>query len=697
MEESIANVGMLKSLADSLIDVVTFYMATWAPYHTAFRAAAAGILIPAGMVWTAINTLKIPEGKGVTAFGSLLLLSALVLLLSPTDKLGKLFPGAGTAPGIQYAEGAYWSFTIPKEVYGVFNSALKSVEKYNSGKDAALRIAYDMNTSKVASKWDNTPLQTLYTDYVSKCTVATMANANTEDNIRALGHVGLHSGSGIGYTSADRDAIVGALSKYKEVEENFYGENVGTFTSLLGYTPMGILYKKGSALSEAASTALKSNEIEGLESEGKNILSKIPEDSNPFNNIATTAPSGYRVPTADYWRKKWALPTQGGADYFDGSSVDEGKFKNPEIVSSGTDERVQNPGFYPENCVEAYEMADLAVAEYRKALADLPEFKGAPADYTAVATNAEMAEIQKYNRLRANAMTSNREEVRLNSAAIRSPTNAEQKANDIALELYAKTQSMGAKISEWFLQVKMPFFISTLSMMCAGLLTAFPLVIIISVFMGHKILVSFAKMIVFCFLVILINQTFLSIGATLIAITKQMDLVYAIGNIARDNQGLEMSAATAEVAIFSAIFGIELIIGKMLIWDDVKGLSGFNPGAAGNAAFATGSAALKIAGSLAAAPLALKARAASAAASASSNKLNKMLIQRIASNGANVSSAVRGMANRQERQSQGGPQGGGPGQKNQNNNPQGPTSGPRANLSSAPKDSSGPSLVPPKT
>ncbi|WP_213664224.1 hypothetical protein [Stutzerimonas stutzeri] len=697
MEESIANVGMLKSLADSFIDVVTFYMATWAPYHTAMRSAAAAILIPAGLVWTAINILKIPENKGVSAVGSTILLSALVLLLSPTDKIGKLFPGSTPASaGVQYAEGAYWSFTIPKEIYKVFNSALRSVDVNDSGKNSALRIAYDMNTSKVASKWNDTPLQALYTDYVSKCTAATMANANTDDSIRALGHVGLHSGSGIGYTQADRDAIASALAKYSDVEKNFYGEDVGTLTSLMGYTPFGILYKKGASLSEAVSSALKSNEIESLESEGKEILSKIPEDSNPYNNVAMTAPSGFRVPTADFWRKKWGLNSS-GTDYFDGSTFDSGKFQNPEVVSSGNDERAQNAGFYPENCVEAYEMANLAVAEYRKALGDLPEFKGAPADYTAVATNSELAEIQKYNRLRASAMTSDRDAVRLNSAALNTSTNAEKKANDIAAELYAKTQSIGAKISEWLLQVKMPFFISTLSMMCAGLITAFPLLIIVSVFMGHKILISFAKLIVFCFLVIFINQVFLSLGANLIAVTKQMELVYAIGNIARDNQGLEMSAATAEVTIFTSLMAIEMIIAKMLIWDDVKSLSGFNPGAAGNAAFATGSAALKMVGGLAAAPLAMKARAASAAASSSSNKLNKMLIQRIASGSVNVNGAVRGMANRQERQKQGTNNSSATGQASQQSGPSAPSTGPRASMSTPPKNDNGPSLVPPKS
>jgi hypothetical protein len=697
MEESIANVGMLKSLADSFIDVVTFYMAAWAPYHTAMRSAAAAILIPAGLVWTAINILKIPENKGVSAVGSIILLSALVLLLSPTDKIGKLFPGSTPASaGVQYAEGAYWSFTIPKEIYKVFNSALRSVDVNNSGKNAALRIAYDMNTSKVANKWDDTPLQALYTDYVSKCTAATIANANTEDDIKALGHVGLHSGSGIGYTEADRNAIASALKTYSDVEKNFYGEDVGIITTLIGYSPAGMIYKKGVSLSEAASSALKSNEIKSLESEGKEILAKIPEDSNPYNNVAMTAPSGFRVPTADYWRKKWGLESS-GPDYFDGSKLEDGKFQNPEIVSTGGDERAQNPGFYPENCVEAYEMANLAVAEYRKALGDLPEFKGAPADYTAVATNSELAEIQKFNRLRASAMTSDRDAVRLNSAALNSTTNAEKKANDIAAGLYAKTQSIGAKISEWLLQVKMPFFISTLSMMCAGLITAFPLLIIVSVFMGHKILISFAKLVVFCFLVVFINQVFLSLGANLIAVTKQMDLVYAIGNIARDNQGLEMSAATAEVTIFTSLMAIEIIIAKMLIWDDVKSLSGFNPGAAGNAAFATGSAALKMIGGLAVAPLAMKARAASAAASSTSNKLNKMLIQRIASGSVNVNGAVRGMASRQDRQQQGGSQSPTAGQAAKQPGPSGPSTGPRANNSTPPKNDNGPSLVPPKS
>lgn len=670
MASPIAHVDGLKSLADSFLDTVSFYLATFLPYHTAFKTAAAGILIPLGILWIGIQVFKMPANKGASALGGFLILAFCAFLLGTKTNPSSMFNGNPPPANTTVAEGSYWSFVIPAELYKLFKSALLSVENSSSGKNAAMELAYNMNTKKVASKWDGSGLQDAYIQYVTECTGATMSDATTDDKRSSLGHVGLHSGSGIGYTAADRESLAAGIEQFTATSDGLTSGDTSflvraVINANIPGTPISV--KNAIALPDAVRAAWKADDIDDGIEDGKAILKAIPENGNPFKDVATKFPSGFKIETQDAWKRRLKIPgaSNTGHEYFDGSAQDGGKFKNPAVISAGTSPNTVNPGFYPENCLEAFEMVNLGVAAYRQAILSAPEYKNASKSYAAAGPITELAELMTSHRLRAEAKLSGNEYTKANSAALSESEDIAGRANNAAVSIYGLTQSAGAKISEWLLQVKMPFFISTISMMCAGLITAFPIFVIISIFLGHGILISYIKLVAFCFLVILLNEIFLSMGATLIAISKQMDLVYRIGNIARNNSGLELASATAEVVIFTSLMVIEAIIAKMLIWDDVKGMTGFNPGEGGAAATRLGVQAMKIAGSIAALPLGAKMKMASmtaktsaTAAHTSTTMLNQKLMQVMAQNGGNVGSGIRTLAKAQSRSSEKGNSGG---------------------------------------
>lgn len=644
MEESFANLGMLKSLADGFLATVMFYMSAWAPYHTAFRAAAAAIIIPAGLVWVAVQTVKLPQDKTASAVGAFVLLGFLVLLLSPRKDIGNMFNGAQLPSKVAISEGAYWSFTIPANVYSLFLSALNSVDGDASGRNAALSIAYDSNTKNVASKWDGSPLQVAYTDYVTKCTAATMNSTGSADDIRALGHVGLHSGSGIGYTEEDAAGLLAGVKSYWSGFKGFTSDDDSPITKILGWTPQGLAARHGAGLVEAANKIAGASTLASQTEKGKEQLAKIEEPDNPFNNVTKQTPNGYAIPTAKYWLNKWGTQSSvEGPEFINAETYNGGAYRNPDIVE-GSAASGQNTNLYPENCLEAYEIANLGVAEYRKALLQTSQFAGKMADYTSHAVVSELGELQNANRRRAEAKLTESDIVGYNSAAIKKDRGLEQRVSDAGQAAYLASQNVGAAIAEWLLQVKMPFFISSLAMVCAALITAFPLFVILSLFLGPGILLSYIKLIVFTFLVVLLNQVFMSMGANLVAMTNLMESVYKIGNIARDNQGLEFSAATAKVVIFTSLMAIEVVIAKMLIWDDVKGLN-LSPGESGSAAFATGMSVIKGAAAIATAGVGLKAKMATKAASSTLNTTLKTLNTTLQSQGGGNGGGLGGSVN----------------------------------------------------
>jgi hypothetical protein len=110
-----------------------------------------------------------------------------------------------------------------------------------------------------------------------------------------------------------------------------------------------------------------------------------------------------------------------------------------------------------------------------------------------------------------------------------------------------------------------------------------------AVFISPRILISFVKLMTFGFLVPFTNDVCLSMAALLLAVNNELLIGYNAGNFTK-NDTLLISAGTAQYIIFVAICAIELIFAKMLIWDDVKSISSFNPGQGAVGLAATGTA-----------------------------------------------------------------------------------------------------------
>ncbi|MDF5940506.1 hypothetical protein P4198_01250 [Pseudomonas aeruginosa] len=85
----------------------------------------------------------------------------------------------------------------------------------------------------------------------------------------------------------------------------------------------------------------------------------------------------------------------------------------------------------------------------------------------------------------------------------------------------------------------------------------------------------------------------------MLAVNAETMQGYNMGNYAQ-NSTLLISAGTGQYIIFVALTVIEIIFAKLLLWDDVKSLGGFNPAGATTGLAATGmavvGAAIRLAG-----------------------------------------------------------------------------------------------------
>ncbi|SED38564.1 hypothetical protein SAMN05216178_7033 [Pseudomonas saponiphila] len=583
MDDPIANLGLIKALASHFLELTAFYIAQWLPYHTALTNAAAKFVFPAGLVWFAFNAAKLPTDKGRTFLGGAALLAFIAVLLSASSRATAVLPGVTLPANVKMANGSVWSYGIGASVYKLFKSAIDSAAGSDQeSRQVGLLVAYEMNTAKVGSMWADTPLEELYITYVNNCTRAVMNTATTDSDVKLMGHVGLLGGSGIGWKQSDLELLEAFQAGRSQASDEFYGkgstvgDNFVADKILFGWVGRNVI-----AAGSGVGAAWEAWNVSDTVSEAKAKLKAIPPELDPFDDVSRKYPQGFMVPTEQFWRAKFNA-TATGDKYFNGATHDGGKYLQPELAqapSSGNASK--NHAFYPNTCEEAFEITNLAVAEYRKGWAANPELANRPAEYAETRALEDLALQNDAMLKRAEALRTNDEAQALNSQSQQSVQTGYQETIDETMDAII---TMGEKIFEFLLQYKMPFFLSSMSMLLAGLITTLPIFITMSVFLGTKILISYVKLVAFAFTVVLINDAFLSMGADLIANTNRMQLVYTIGNI-RDNGALEIASATVKVVVLISITVIEVIIAKMLIWDDVKGMSGFSPSGGAGASF----------------------------------------------------------------------------------------------------------------
>lgn len=176
--------------------------------------------------------------------------------------------------------------------------------------------------------------------------------------------------------------------------------------------------------------------------------------------------------------------------------------------------------------------------------------------------------------------------------------------SDAADSIMTKIQDVGKAFKEWMLTFKVPAMINGCAMLAGMMVVLFPVICVFAVFVNPSILISFVKILCFSFVIPFVNNLCLTMAATLLAMNGELMTGLTSGNI-YENYPLLISAGTAQYIIFMALTAVEIVIAKMLIWDDVKGLSGFNPAGAATGMAATGGAVIGAAVKLAGAAVSL--------------------------------------------------------------------------------------------
>lgn len=176
--------------------------------------------------------------------------------------------------------------------------------------------------------------------------------------------------------------------------------------------------------------------------------------------------------------------------------------------------------------------------------------------------------------------------------------------SDAADSIMTKIQDVGKAFKEWMLTFKVPAMINGCAMLAGMMVVLFPVICVFAVFVNPSILISFVKILSFAFMIPFVNNLCLTMAATLLAMNGELMTGLTSGNI-YENYPLLISAGSAQYIIFMALTAVEIVIAKMLIWDDVKGLSGFNPAGAASGMAATGGAVIGAAVKLGSAALSL--------------------------------------------------------------------------------------------
>lgn len=595
MADAIPNFSVIKLIANGFPDSVQYYLSVWAPYHQALANTAGAVIFPASLVWLMFLTAKFSTEKAKALVGGIFMVAVLGILISPTDRGAEMFGAGGAGKSIAVANGSYWSYKIPGAIYGLFKSALMTVDNKKSvAQNVSMKLAYELQTDSAARKMEAGPLRDIYLAYATSCNKATSTSAVTSNPqlVADLQMVGLHGGSGIGYRPSDY-SVPGAILRD-------LSQSASTLTSWaawkrLGSAPMTTLDAAGRAIvapyDEAKGAA---DYAEGI-ARGRAALASIPASENPFRTVTTDYIDGFKIPTQSYWLTREGLPAiDGESDFIDARTFKNGVYKSPEIAESdvpGAHGAAITGAAYPDSCAEAFELADAALREYRLAREKILQKSGSTAvdkSFNSVQAVTDLGSLSNKLREEADSISSNGKlkpgytAGTFNRAS--GPSFADRALDGIA----GLATDIGAWKDSIFLKYKVPFVVGGCAMLVAALIIAFPLFAVMSLFMGPGLLVTYIKLVCFGFLVVFFNDLFLSMGGDLIGITRTLAVGAGVGHQAQGSTAVDIAAVSTEVLIYSSITVVEIMLAKILIWDDVQSVSGFSPSGSFGTAMAAG-------------------------------------------------------------------------------------------------------------
>jgi hypothetical protein len=610
VETGIANYDFLKFVDGNFIDLVSHYVNIWQAYHQVFTKVAMDLVMFGGILWVAVLALKAPADKLKTAAGALVIVLLTGMLLQPGNY--KVGPN-GSQVGL--AAGAGYTLLIVGNIYTLFKSALDSVNK--EGANAlAFNNAYSVTNQGTVERYKDSTLFPMMNDYVTKCQGAVEQYMGSTEQTRKAGWaVGLFGSSSIGQSEADftssKEMVEALKDKNKDIT-NYMQNNVIMFDE---------------SMTETNSV----NKIRAEIADGVKLLNNIPDLLNPFftGDVPT---GGYKLPSKAYWITAIGKEPGTGPEF---ESAVDGPFGNAYMNSccSGGNQGVLGVDdadrFYPKNCAQMFLLVSKGVENFNAAAAAT----GNGGQKTATMRDGVSAQNLMMRQIKAHI--AQQKLIKSGAQNIKPYANQllkGQEQPDLFTEVADSTmtfmQDIGMGFREWMLKFKIPTMINGCAMLAGMIIVMFPIICVFAVFLSPNTLITFVKLLVLAFTLPFINDMCLTMASSLLAMNGELLNGFNAGNYT-ENWALLISAASAQYVIFIALTAVEIIIAKMLIWDDVKGLAGFNPAGAATGMAATGmaisGAALKV-GSLAFGGGKLLAKGGAALASGAAGNAGKNAI-----------------------------------------------------------------------
>ncbi len=644
----------LKTMVGNFPQLIEYFFRILYPYGAAFRQAGFGLIFSLGLAWTAINLFKAPFDRMKSAAVGLGMVMLAGFLNSPTTST----KGLGDASGAELSIGGYYSYVIASTVTGVFSSVVEAAwhstvfEAGGGGPGMAynsLAIAWGSQADKFASQFINAEGKEAYVDYQMKCGTDALLQAKTGQDKALLAKVGIGAN-----TLGMRGEEAGELAQYHnkiKAGETTWLDNI-SMPSMNHTRRYDVEVAKHDTEREKAVNFLKEGLIEAN------------------NRIDGT--KGYRIPTREFYQEIVSGEEGGRSNSYTSISESPAEFREmlPVGLTSATPGSEEDFAFYPKNCYELYLVADRTMANFRSAVRNNPE-------------HLKLNYANAYNSMTASGMV--RKAVMDEAVAKARELGYEgdfsismsESASDVGMDFF---KSISNKFNKWMLEFKIPALAAAMALLVVVLLVSFPIFAIFSILVGPKILFTYFKLMLLPFLVIFLNDLFLTMSTNLIAYGKvSKELV----NTFFPN-GADVASAVADQNIQAIIFGVltfaELAIVKFLLWDDFRAVTSFNPGEATTNAAASGA---KVASAAAAVPLGAAGGAARMAA-ASANR--GRAVQQTALL-ASISKSVSNMGSMTRTRKQVSPRSSGSGLSRP-----APTNAPRG-----PSGSQSPPLVPPKS
>lgn len=568
LETEIPNYGLLQFVNSNFADLVAHYINMWQAYNQTLTAAAMNLCLYGGLAWVGVLTLKAPVDRLKTAASAFGIVMLVAMLLQPgTYKIG---PSGGP---VGLSAGAGWSLKLVGNVYQLMKSALDNVNN-ESAMELAFANAYHVTDESTMAKFNTSPAKQLYQDYISKCQAALTASAGSTPDTRMAGrYVGLFGSSGvnqvetIGLTQKSYDALKNKVaSSSLKAQPIIFGDdnpNLGAIAS-------------------------ESFVAEGVD-KGRALLAAIPEDENLFSD--QNSQGGYLMPSKEFYvRQINPKKATEGVHEFEkiSDSKDNNLYLNPDYVEGSTIPEDRQARFYPKDCLQMYGLVTKAVANWTAAIKQVVP-AGEQTAYMRDFQSAQAKLINDVNNRVEQEKTNKGTGIPINGSATFSTQKPNFGVENLTNEVMTAMQDLGMKFRQWMLKFKIPTMINGCAMLAGILVVLFPVICVFAVFFNPSMLISYMKLLAFAYMVPFINNLVLTMASTTLAMNGELMSGLQAGNFS-ENYPLLISAGSAQYVIFMALTAVEIIIAKMLIWDDVKGLSGFNPAGAATGMAATGAA-----------------------------------------------------------------------------------------------------------